>query len=106
MEDLLGALMQGGQQQSEPEGEGPEDDPLAQLLQGLMGDQAPQDFAARAIHAGGEFCGSVRAQVVFGSELTGLRSVEYIGTPGFQIRGPSGGLGGVDNLASLMGLFV
>jgi hypothetical protein len=48
MEDLLRALMQGSQQQSRPEGAGPDDDPLAQLLQGLMGGQAPQDSAAQA----------------------------------------------------------
>jgi len=48
MEDLLGSLLQGAQQQSEPEGTGAEDDPLGQLLQGLLGSQAPQESAAQA----------------------------------------------------------
>lgn len=42
MEDLLGALLQGSQQQPEPEDADAEQDPLAQMLQGLMGSQAPQ----------------------------------------------------------------
>ena len=48
MEDLLGALMQGSQQQPKPDDAGSDEDPLAQLLQGLMAGQAPQAHAAQA----------------------------------------------------------
>ncbi|MGC9335304.1 MAG: hypothetical protein ACP5JJ_14210 [Anaerolineae bacterium] len=48
MEDLLGALMGGGQQPSKPEDEISEEDPLAQLLQGLMAGQASPGEATQA----------------------------------------------------------
>jgi hypothetical protein len=47
MEDLLGALMQGAEQ-PDSEDEGADVDPLAQLLQGFLGGQAPQDADAQA----------------------------------------------------------
>lgn len=66
MEDLLGALLQGGQQPSEPEGADAREDPLAQLLQGLMAGQAPQDTAAQAQAA------SAQGQMDLGGLLQGL----------------------------------
>jgi hypothetical protein len=56
MEDLLGALMQGGQQPPKPEEEPTGADPLAQLLQALTSGQAAQGTAAQARPAasGGE----------------------------------------------------
>lgn len=66
MEDLLGALMQDGQQQSEPQGEGPDDDPLAQLLQGLMGGQVSQDSVAQGESA------PIQGGMDFGGLLQGL----------------------------------
>lgn len=60
--------MQGGQQQPKPEGEGPDEDPLAQLLQGLMGGQVPQDSAAQ-----GETV-PIQGGMDFGSLLQGLLS--------------------------------
>lgn len=66
MEDLLRALMQGGQQQAKPEGTGPDEDPLAQLLQGLMGGQTPEDDAAQAEPA------PVQGQMDLGGLLQGI----------------------------------
>jgi hypothetical protein len=65
MEDLLGALLQGGQQPPEPDDEAPED-PLAQLLQGLMGGQAPQGTA------GQQQAGAVPGGMDMGGLLQGL----------------------------------
>lgn len=48
MEDLLGALMQGAEQDSEPEDADTKADPFGQLLQGLLSGQAPEDSAAQA----------------------------------------------------------
>lgn len=48
MEDLLRALMQGGRQQSRPGDAGHDNDPLAQLLQGLTGGQTNQEPAGQA----------------------------------------------------------
>jgi len=48
MEEFLRALMQDSEQGPGPEGANRGDDPLAQLFQGLMGGQAPQDSGAQA----------------------------------------------------------
>ena len=46
MNDLFQALLQGGQQPTpQQEDEGPYQDPLTQLLQGMLGGQAPQGYA-------------------------------------------------------------
>jgi len=66
MEDLFRALMQGGQQEARPERAGSEDDPLAQLLQGLMSGQASQDNAAQAEPA------PVQGEIDLGGLLQGI----------------------------------
>lgn len=80
MEDLLRALMQDDQQPSKSEGARPDGDPLAQLLQSLMSDQASQN------HATDEAPEPVQGEIDFGSVLQGI-----LGGSG----GPVGGAGEV-----------
>lgn len=78
MEDLLGALLQGGQQQPEPEDADPEESPFAQILQGLLGGEVSQGSAPQAAPAPGQ------GEMDFGSLLQGI-----LGGSG----GPAGGAG-------------
>lgn len=99
MEDLLGALLQGGQQQPEPEDTGPEESPLTQLLQGLLGHQASPGSAAQAEPA------SVQGGRDIGGLLQGLLGGAggLLGGAGSQ-AGTGLGQGGLDIGGLLQGV--
>lgn len=97
MEDLLGALMPGGQQPSKPEDADSDEDPLAQLLHSLMAGKTPQDDAAQVEPA------PAQGQIDLGGLLQGL-----LGDTGGLAAGtgqaPTSGAGGFgDILGAVMG---
>ncbi|HSJ57341.1 MAG TPA: hypothetical protein VLC95_09180 [Anaerolineae bacterium] len=81
MEDLLGALMQGAEQ-PDSEDEGADVDPLAQLLQGFLSGQAPQDADAQAAPASPDVPDLASLMQGFGSTgATGQIPREHLSRP-------------------------
>jgi hypothetical protein len=99
MEDVLRELMQGGQQPSKPEDEERAGDPLAQLLQGLMGGQVAQPTAAQAAPDSG------LGQMDLGGLLQGLLGGAGQAAEGYGAQADSGSAqGGLEMGGLLQGL--